>query len=52
MEKSEYWEDLPEGTFKDQGTMVNVALVVLGYEEVQEKLLTKNEEEVAAPTLF
>ena len=29
-EQAEYWEDLPEGSFKDQGTGVNVALMVFG----------------------
>jgi phospholipid N-methyltransferase len=29
---AEHWEDLPAGTFKEQGTGVNVALVVLGAE--------------------
>lgn len=27
------WEDLPEGTFKEQGTGVNVALLVIDYQE-------------------
>lgn len=29
MDHAEHWEDLPEGTFKEQGTNVNTALVVL-----------------------
>ena len=28
-EVAEYWEDLPQGSFKNAGTMVNVALLVL-----------------------
>ncbi len=28
-DKGEYWEVLPEGSFKSEGTMVSVALVVL-----------------------
>jgi len=31
---AEYWEDLPDGSFKAQGTGVNVALMVLKKEEV------------------
>lgn len=29
MDEAEHWEDLPAGTFKDQGTMVNTALLVI-----------------------
>lgn len=29
MDKADYWEDLPAGSFKDQGTGVNVALMVI-----------------------
>lgn len=29
MDEAKYWEDLPEGSFKEQGTGVNVALMVL-----------------------
>jgi len=29
MDQAEYWEDLPEGSFKNQGTNINTALMVL-----------------------
>lgn len=28
-DKAEYWEDLPQGTFKSSGTLVNTALLVI-----------------------
>ena len=33
MGMADYWEDLPEGSFKDQGTGVNVALMVINKAE-------------------
>lgn len=29
IDRADYWEDLPEGTFRDQGTSVRSALMVL-----------------------
>jgi hypothetical protein len=30
---AEYWEDLPSGSFKEEGTGVNVALMVITRED-------------------
>jgi hypothetical protein len=29
MNEAEHWEDLPAGSFREQGTSVNVALMIL-----------------------
>lgn len=52
MEKGEYWEELPEGTFKEQGTMVRVALVVLSCKSPHEERVAEDEKGIFAPTLF
>jgi len=47
MDKAEHWEDLPEGSFKEAGTGVNVALMVLRGEQKTEQPEAREEKKGA-----